>query len=399
MNETPAPPAANPPAAEAVNPAPPPAVPSPAKPAGFRGRHYVLALTFLLWVAAPLGVAGVYLYTVALDQYASHVGFAVRKEEGPSTAELLGGLADFTSTSGSADTDILFKYIEGRGMIQAVDAKLNLSQIYVRSEDPVFSLPENATIEDLERFWQRVVKVFYDTRSELIDIRVVAFDAQSAQAINEAIVEESTRVINQLNAIARADTTRYAQDDLNSAIERLKTARQNVTVFRTRTQIVDPRADTQGQLGLINSLQAQLTSALIELDMISETASPSDPRIKQGERRVRVIRDRIEIERERLGSESPTENNTYSELVGEFEKLAVDREFAEKHYLATLATYTSALAEAQRQSRYLATYQPPTLAETAEYPQRGLLLTLLGGALLFSWVIGVLIYYSVRDRR
>ena len=41
----------------------------------------------------------------------------------------------------------------------------------------------------------------------------------------------------------------------------------------------------------------------------------------------------------------------------------------------------------------------PTLAQEAEYPERAKLLLILGGFLMLLWVIGVLIYYSLRDRR
>ncbi len=369
-----------------------------AAPARRRRRHTLLALTFLLWVLAPLGGVVWYLYTVAKDQYASYVGFAVRTEEVSSGIEILGGITELSGNSGS-DTDILYQFIQSRQMIEAVDARLNLKQIYSIEYDPVFALPEDATIEDMQQYWQRVVKVFYDTRSGLLELRVVAFSAPEAQQVAQAIVDESTNIINDLTAIARADTTRYAQDELTRSIERLKEARQAINTFRARTQIVDPLADTQGHLGLLNNLQTQLATALIDLDMIRLTARENDPRIKQEERRVDVIRNRISEERNRFGSEQDTADDTYSRLVGEYEALAVDLEFANKSYLSSLAAYDTALAEAQRKSRYLAAYVQPTLAQSAEYPQRLLLSLLLGGALLLSWLIFCLIYYSVRDRR
>lgn len=369
-----------------------------AAPARRRRRHTLLALTFLLWVMAPLGGVVWYLYTVAKDQYASYVGFAVRTEEVSSGIEILGGITELSGNSGS-DTDILYQFIQSRQMIEAVDARLNLKQIYSIEDDPVFALPEDATIEDMQQYWQRVVKVFYDTRSGLLELRVVAFSAPEAQQVAQAIVDESTNIINDLTAIARADTTRYAQDELTRSIERLKEARQAINTFRARTQIVDPLADTQGHLGLLNNLQTQLATALIDLDMIRLTARENDPRIKQEERRVHVIRNRISEERNRFGSEQDTADDTYSRLVGEYEALAVDLEFANKSYLSSLAAYDTALAEAQRKSRYLAAYVQPTLAQSAEYPQRLLLSLLVGGALLLSWLVFCLIYYSVRDRR
>lgn len=369
-----------------------------AGPARTRRRHRWLVLSFFLFVLAPWGGATSYLYGVAKDQYASYVGFAVRTEEVSSGIEILGGITELSGNS-SSDTDILHKFIQSRQMIKAVDTQLGLRKIYESPEDPVFALHEGASIEDIQDYWQRVVKVFYDTKSGLMEIRVVAFSPNEAQAVAQAIVDESTRIINELTAIAREDTTRYANEELERAIARLKEARQAINTFRARTQIVDPLADTQGHLGLLNNLQTQLATALIELDLIQQTALPADPRIKQGERKVQVIKKRISEERNRFGSDQDAEDDTYSKLVGEYEALAVDLEFANNSYLSSLAAYDTAVAEAQRKSRYLAAYLRPTLAETPEYPQRLMLSLLVGGALLMSWMIAMLIYYSVRDRR
>ncbi|SHH85230.1 sugar transporter [Cognatishimia maritima] len=369
-----------------------------ARSAFLRKRHFALLLSFLLWVVLPTFGSGVYLYTVAKDQYASYVGFAVRKEETSSAIEVLGGITDLAGTS-SSDTDILFKFIKGREMIRAIDAKLDLETLYRNPADPVFGLSEGASQEALERYWNRVVKIFYDRNSGLIELRVTAFQPQAAQDVANAIVEESTRMLNALTTIAREDTTRYAREELDHSLVRLKEARQAITQFRAKTQIIDPLADTEGRMSLLNSLQTQLAAALIELDLLRQSAQSGDPRILQEERRVEVIQARIAEERQRFGSEVGTGDDTYSKLVGEYEALAVDQEFAEKSYLNALATYDAALAEAQRQSRYLATYIPPTLAEEAEYPQRFTLLLLIASGALFSWAIAALIYYSVRDRR
>ena len=47
---------------------------------------------FLLMVLAPVGVSSWYLYTRAVDQYASTLGFTVRSEDISSASDILGGL-------------------------------------------------------------------------------------------------------------------------------------------------------------------------------------------------------------------------------------------------------------------------------------------------------------------
>lgn len=375
---------------------------APAARAAPRKRHGRLIFSFVLfWVVPMLLVAG-YLWTRAADQYASYLGFSVRTEEATSAIEILGGITDLSSGS-SSDTDILYDFLTSQELVRQVDAAVDLRAIWSRvpvSRDPFFAYDPEGTIEDLQAHWERQVSIIYDSGTGLLDLRVLAFDPQDARKIAQALLEKSTAMINDLSAIARQDAIGYAQDELEAAVERLKDARRAVTEFRNRTQIVDPSIDTQNQMGLLVNLQQQLAEALIDLDLLENTTQSNDPRIVQAQRRVEVIEKRIEAERRKLGlGSSDEEGDVFATLVGEYESLIVDREFAEAAYTSALASYDVAQADARRQSRYLATHVRPTLAERAEYPKRETILLLSAIFLFFSWAIGVLIYYSLRDRR
>ena len=208
----------------------------------------------------------------------------------------------------------------------------------------------------------------------------------------------SQQKLNDLNAAARADLMRYAEADQREAFERLRQARQALTAFRSRTSILDPNADIQGQMGVISNLQQQLAEALIKHDLLVSSASEDDPRMKQARRRIEVIRNRLAEEREAFSLEGTTgPGSDYPTLIAEYEGLVVDREYAEKSYLAAQAALDFAREKATRQSLYLALYIEPTLAQKTEYPRR---FVLLGLAALFAgliWSIAVLIYYSLRD--
>lgn len=372
-----------------------------ARPARRRRRHWGLLLSLLCLVVAPVAVAAWYLFTLAEDQYASTLGFSVRKEDTGSAVEILGGITDLTGGSASNDTDILFEYIQSANMVRAVMQEVDLVAAYSRPGDPLFSLGDDTRIEALTDYWTRMVQVYCDRSSHLIEIRVKAFTPEEAHAVALAIRRESDRTINALSAVARDDATRHARDELDRALERLKAARAALTAFRTRNQIVDPEADIQGRMGLLNTLQGELANALIDLDLLRQNSRSDDPRIVQAERRVEVIRQRITEERARFSDDSDAsrEQEAYSQLIGQYEALAVDQKFAEEAYVASLAGYDVALAEAQRQSRYLATYIEPALAETPLYPRRWIILLTLFGALATSWTILTMIYYALRDRR
>ncbi|MEM6609255.1 MAG: capsule biosynthesis protein [Pseudomonadota bacterium] len=370
-----------------------------AGPAQRRARHWAVMLSFLFLVALPVCLSAWYLWARASDQYASRVAFSVRSEEAGSAIELLGGITEI-STSSSSDTDILYDFLQSQELVGRIDAAVDLRAIWSRvgaERDPIFSYHAPGSIEDLVVHWNRMVRISYDPGTGLIDVRVLAHDARDAQDIAILIQEESSRMINGLAAAARDDAIGYARQEMARAEDRLGQARIAMTAYRNRTQIVDPTIDTQGQMGLVTTLQAQLAEALIEIDLLRETTRTSDPRIEQAERRIAVIENRIAAERAVLGAAG--DGTGFADLVDEYERLSVDLEFAQAAYTAARAAYDFSLAEAQRQSRYLAAHIQPTLAEAAQYPQRVMLLALLSGFLCLGWAILTLVAYALRDRR
>lgn len=394
---------ANPPGPPAPAQTPPPKVAPPAPQSRFRRRHFLALFSFWVLVVLPIVASGWYLWARAADQYASFVGFSVRSEEGASALDSVLGPLDLGGGQ-TPDAEILYEFIQSQSLVAALDTQLDLRGIWSKADpdvDPVFAYHPPGTIEDLRDHWQRKVYVSFDSATGLLELRVLAFTPEDARLIAEAIATESTALINGLSLQARDDAIGYAGEELEAAVARLKEARRALTEFRNRTQIVDPTIDVEGQAGLLNQLNGQLAQALIDLDMLTATTRAGDPRIEQAETRISVIEARIEDEKRKLGigGEAGTEAEAFANLVGEYESLVVDREFAERTYTGALAAYDAAQAEARRQSRYLAIHLPPTLAEAPEYPQRLALWAMIAGLSFLTWAVLVLIAYSLRDRR
>ena len=389
------------PALKPVAPAARPAVrvaDAAARPARFRFRHIVLATSLFLCVLLPFATTVWYLYTRAADEYHSETAFSVRSAEiGASAAAGLLGALTMVGGGSASDTDILFDYIRSQEMVEAIDAKLDLRTIYNRAgpRDFVFSLGKAPTIEQMTAYWRRMVEVDLDTLGGIIHVRANAFTPADATAIATAILAESSALVNRLSTQARDDAVNFAQDELAETQENLKTQRARIADFRRQNQLVDPGADVAGQMGLLGALQAELAKAMVERDQLLSFVSKDDQRVVQADRRIDAIDKRISAERGTLGAEGP--GTTLTDVVGTYEELRVDLEFAQATYTQSLAAVTAARAEARRQSRYLAPHVTPTTAEESLYPRRALL---SGLALLFltiGWSIVMLIYYNVRD--
>lgn len=380
------------------------AVRQPVTAAQPQRRHWLLLVSFFAIVIIPTLVSAWYLWTRAADQYVSTVGFSVRKEDSAAPSiDLLGGLAALGgSTVGASDTDILYQYIRSHDMVETVDQQLDIRAMFSRAwpRDFVFAYNPEGTIEDLTDFWQRQVKIYYDSTSGLITLDVSAFEPADAQKVAQAILDASNTKINDLSSIAREDAMRLTTQELEKTRVELTKTRQDMTSFRMRTQIVDPQADLAGQMGVITGLQGQLAEQMIQHDLLTENARPNDNRVIQSQKKLDALRNLIDRERAKFGEAGQGPNGeSYAQLVAEYEKLAVDREFAEGAHRSARIAYETSLAEAQRQSRYLATHISPRVAEASTEPNRPRLLALVAGILLIGWSVMTLIYYSVRDRK
>ncbi len=374
----------------------------PAEAATLKRRHRNAIIGFLGFVVLPLILIAIYLFGFAQDQYASEAGFSVRKEEGVSSVDAIGGLAQLTGAA-SPDAEILYDFIQSQGLVAQIDHELDLTKIYGRNHarDPFFTLPARSTIEDKLDYWSSMVRIEYNESSGLIRLQVRAFTPEEAQIVARAVMANSSAMINQLSISAREDATRYARKEFGNAVERLKVAREAITEFRSRSQVVDPTADIQSQMGLLSNLEGQLAASLIDLDMLQDVAKDTDPRVAQTERRIEVINKRLVEERKKfgIGGSGGPQGRDYASIIAEYERLSVDRQVAEEAFKSATMILDGALADAQRKSRYLAAHVEPTLAEAAIYPRTSIILLVSAFLLVMFWAMVTLIYYSIRDRR
>ena len=362
-----------------------------------RRRHRVIRASFVLLVLGPLVAAAAYLWLVAADQYRAVTAFSVRSEEVRSPLEALGA---FTQVGGSSASDIhiLYDYITAQPMVEALDRSLDLRTLFAGNPDDfVFALQDDASIEDLVDYWQRMARVTIDPASGVLTVEIKAFSPVSAQQLAEAVVAESGRLVDELARVARDDAMRFASAEVAEAEAKLKAARIEMLGFRTANDTIDPGAAVDSQMGVIGALQNQLAEALVERGTLLTYADEGDHRVKAVDARIAAIRAQIESEQQ-LVSGTASDAATLADMMGRYEALKVDLEFAQTNYTAALASAEQAAAEARRKSRYLALHIPPTLAEDSLFPRRGFLTFAVFLTALALWSSAVLVYYNIRDR-
>lgn len=348
-------------------------------------------------VILPVSLVAGYMYVFAVDQFASKAAFSIRSEQGGVVSQgFLGAIASMGGTGSAQDTDLLFDYIRSQAIVEAVDKKLDLRQIYrQRGADRLFSLRADAPIEDVVRYWNRMVSISNESRNGILQVEVKAFTPEDAQLILREIISESSDLINHLSKEARDDSLRLSGELVDEARSDLRDVRRKLTEFRRENQIVTPEIEAQTRSGVIGALQGRIADALVERDSILAYTSESDPRVQNIDNRIESLRGQLEQERVDLLQSG---KDTDVDVFGIYESLLVDQEMLNIAYGQALASQASAHAEARRQARYVAVHVPPSLAQSALYPER-LKTTLVAALLLLLlWSITTVFYKNARDR-
>lgn len=352
--------------------------------------------SFCLLVISPVLLVAWYLDALATPQYSSSMSFSIRSEELSNPLDVLSGLGELSSGT-TSDAQIVYDFIQSQQIVRTIDAEIDLRGLYSAPEnDPVFTIAPDVPVEELLRHWMRMVHVTLDKGSGLVRVQSFAFDPTDARRINRAILRRSQNLVDQLSLLAREDAIKYAADDLEQARARLKEARQDLSTFRSTSRIIDPTIDVQAEGGVSAALQQQLAEAWIELDLIvSSTSREDDPRLTQLRRRVAAIEGRLEQQKQQFAGQA---GDDMVEIVGRFEALLVEREFAEQAFVASAAAFDAARADAGRRTKYLAVHIEPTLADTALYPRGWLIIPVVFAILFLGWAVLVMVAYSIRDR-
>ena len=362
-----------------------------------RPRRSRLLLSACLCVLLPAVLATLYYGVIAADQYVAEARFAVRGSEA-ATTDVLGALTGIPGNGVSmSDALIVRDFVHSRDAVELLDRRLGLREIFAREEaDWLAALDPAAPVEDVVEYWRRRVEVGHETTSGITTLRVQAFRPGDAVAIAGAILEEGEALVNRLSDRARRDAVAFAVDELERAEARLIAARTEITRFRDDRRALDPARSAEARLGILSGLEADLANTEAELLALRAYMQPTAPAVVSLENRISALRSQAATERAKLAGEEGNPE-VLSGLVADYERLAGEREFAEKAYVSALASLEAARAEAARKHRYLATFVQPHLPEDATRPRRLVgILTVFFGALV-AWGIGALGVAAVKD--
>ncbi len=357
----------------------------------------------LFWVTVliPTLISALYFGLVASDVYISESRFVVRAPQRAQQPGLMGALLQGTGFSRSQDDALtVHDFIQSRDALRELDGKLGVRQAYsAETVDPVNRFPGplgDDSFESLYKYYSKQVGVEYDANSSITTLRVHAFTAKDANQINANLLAMGEQLVNQINERGRKDLVRFAQAEVSEAESKAKAAALAVAVYRNQRAVFDPERQSALQLQQVSKLQDELIATKIQLAQI-QALSPQNPQIPTLQKRARGLEQEMANEMAKVAGSGA--GNTLSNKAADFERLTLERAFADRQVASALTSLENARNEARRQQLYLERIVQPNLPDYALEPRRlrSVLATLVLG--LIAWGIASMLLSGVKEHQ
>lgn len=365
---------------------------------GFIARVKSLNWLFLLTVVVPTLLSVIYFGFIASDVYISESRFVVRSPE-RQTASPLGVLLKGTGFSSEQDdTYTLQDFMLSRDALHSLNEKLGIGKAFASNGVDIFSrfagLDWDDSFEALHFYYQKKVDIRIDALSSITTLTVRSFTAEDAFRINQLLLEMGEALVNQLNELGRQDMIRFADGEVRNAEKKAKAAALALSTYRNQQGVIDPESQASIQLQQIAKLQDELiaTQALL---MQQEAFTKNNPQIPSLKLRVRNLRQEIDAETTQVAGG----NHSLANKAAEYQRLALEREFADTQLGSALTSLEGARNEAQRKQLYLERIVQPSKPDVAMEPRRirSILATLVLS--LITWGIFSMLIAGVKEHQ
>jgi len=353
---------------------------------------------FAFTVLIPTVLASVYFGLIASDVYISESRFVVRNPQRQGQGGL-GALLQSTGFSFSRsqdDTYSVHDYITSRDALSEIDRQVQVRKAFTSDKiDFVNRFPGldwDDSFESFHRYYRKHVTVDYDTVSSISTLYVRAFTAEDARNVNDLLLKMGERLVNNLNDRSRQDLIRVAEKEVQTAEERVKVASVSLSGYRNRQSLFDPERQAGLQLQGVAKVKEELLNTQAQLNQVRQL-SPENPQVIALKNKVETLKKAIATE----SSEVAGGQGSFTSKASAYDRLLLEKTFADRQLASALAGLETARNEAQRKQLYLERLVQPNLPDVAVEPRRirsVLMVFLLG---LIVWGVASLVAASVKE--
>ncbi|MCA0246935.1 MAG: hypothetical protein LCH93_09990 [Proteobacteria bacterium] len=316
----------------------------------------------------PTLLAAGYFFGLATDQYESEARFVVRTAVRPEISGSLSFLVQLGLARSQDDSFIVQQFMESRDAVEKLRTKLPLAAMFGGNDVDLLarypSILYGSEGEEFYRYLRRMISVVHSDKTGISTLRVRAFRAVDARDIAEMLLRLSEELVNRINERLQTDAVGTSAKELMAAQERLIQAQMALTDFRNRELLLDPISNAVSLAELIARLSTQLAETQAQITEM-KTGSVASPQLLGLQRKATALEAQILLERSKVSDDSLG----LAKRIASYERLMLEREFAQRMIAAAETDLERARSEATRQSLYLERVVEPNLADYSTQPR------------------------------
>ena len=352
----------------------------------------------ILWctVIIPTAFAVAYYGVIASDVYISESRFVVRSPQRQAQTGLSTLLQGSGFSRSQDDTYSVHDFILSRDALKELDDQLGVRKAYSSNTidfiDRFPGLDWDDSFEAFHRYYRNHVSLDYDTVSSITILKVRAFTSADSKNVNDLLLKMGERLVNNLNDRSRQDLIKTAEQEVSVSEEKVKNAAVALAGFRNNQSVFDPDRQSTLQLQGVSKLQEELVATETQLTEIRRV-SPNNPQVGSLRNRVETLRRTIATETSKVAGAG----GSLTSKSGAFERLSLEKVFAEKQLAASMAALESARSEALRKQLYLERLVQPNLPDKAVEPRRIRSIFMVLVLSLVAWGVISLLVASIKE--
>ncbi len=355
---------------------------------GARLVAVLYAVAFLGLFAFPSLGALIYFGFVASPQFVSESKFVV---QGGSNlrADGIEAVTGLPPTNVVQDTQVVMNYIQSPAIVEKLQAKLNLRQLYGDGNvDWISRFDADKPFEKLFDYWKTKVEVSVQLPGGLVTVATRAFSAEDALHISQGVLELSEKLVNDLNQRMLKDNVESSRQEFERAALRLGEARVALEAARNTEGILDAGQAGRAVGELITGLKSDLLKLEQDYNSQSRVVRPDAPQMRALQSRINAISEQIRSLEAKMTSQTATTSpdKLISQVMTRFSELELERRISERQYSTAAAAFQLAQVSAERRLVYLQTFVLPALPEDPRYPKRilSIIVVFLGSLTVFG---------------
>ena len=349
-------------------------------------------------VSLFLATSALYCFGIGRDRYTAVSEFVIQQAIplNTSSSAVLGAAAAPQVLTSLVDGQYLQVYLGSADVKNRLYPEASqLEKLYQPSFPDLFSGLASGSSQPAQLdFYRKQLSVAPQPLSGSVIVTTSGFTPEQALELNQSLLLQSRRFVNEVNQSISADQNLFAQKEVKLAEENLRSATKKLELFQDQYGQLNPETEQEATSSFISQLESRLVDLKVEeATLRRQYRDPDAPEVAFIADQVRELERQIREERQKAVSENGRDLNR---LAAQATSLRSDVEFAANSLQAARLAADNSRRESQRQLKFVVMLNQPQLPVTPDPNWRWQAFLGSIGIIVIAWGVGGFVLAAMR---